>query len=82
MHFAADTVAAIFPHNGVSVLPGMVFDGKTDVSKMCARSNFSDACPHCLAGNLYTETPIILVTGDGYGAELLAFISGTVTGVT
>lgn len=33
------------------------------------------------AGDLYTDTPICIVTGDGYGAEIVPFLSGTVTSI-
>lgn len=33
-------------------------------------------------GSLYTDTPICTVTGDGYGAEIVPFISGTVASVS
>ena len=31
-------------------------------------------------GDLFTDTPICIVSGDGYGAEIVPFISGKVTG--
>lgn len=45
VHLPADTVAAIFPHDGTSVLSGMLLDSETDVAQMGVRSDLPYAGP-------------------------------------